>query len=575
LANAFSSEKRAREQNIDELRMGLAAARNESVRLTAEKEDLVRRGVAAKSRESLQNDFAIGQKNREIRTLLVEEHKRFALPFVCLIFVLMGLPLGLSTKKGGRSSGFTISLVIILAYYIFITFGERLALDGRVSPWLGIWGGNIVFGAVSLILFIRSARERPFLIKWVQRPLSPVAAGDDVPAAKTTSADGPTGQSAAPAGSRTRRFRIRLPFPDILDRYFIRRYLWIGGLILVSVVAVFCLVTFFDRLGNIYAHNKPTSLLVEYISHRIPEFFQLGLPMTALMATLLTLGLFYKFNEITAMKACGISVFRMIVPAFVLAAIIGGLSFVIQEDILPGESRKAAMVWDRINDVTTPAYGMQGFSWKANRARDRFFNYEYFDPNKMVFRKFWIFEIDPNQWVLKRRIFAASARLVDHTLVLEKGWIRDFHGSAVSRPPEPAFFDTVDVPLPEGSGLFLSKARDPSRMKYGDLGRYIAEVEELGFNTTRLKVDRSSKLSFPFVAVIMTLLGIPFAFAMGKRGALVGIGVSLGVALVFWTTIGVFKSLGGVGILPVFLAAWGPALLFGILGLYLTLRLKT
>ncbi|MHB8053919.1 MAG: LptF/LptG family permease, partial [Candidatus Aminicenantales bacterium] len=117
LANAFSSEKRAREQNIDELRVGLAAARNESVRLTAEKEDLVRRGVAAKSRESLQNDFAIGQKNREIRTLLVEEHKRFALPFVCLIFVLMGLPLGLSTKKGGRSSGFTISLVIILAYY--------------------------------------------------------------------------------------------------------------------------------------------------------------------------------------------------------------------------------------------------------------------------------------------------------------------------------------------------------------------------------------------------------------------------------------------------------------------------
>ena len=112
-------------------------------------------------------------------------------------------------------------------------------------------------------------------------------------------------------------------------------------------------------------------------------------------------------------------------------------------------------------------------------------------------------------------------------------------------------------------------------MKFAELGRYIEEVEQTGFNTTRLKVDRASKISFPFVAVIMTLLGIPFAFAMGKRGALVGIGVSLGIALVFWTTIGIFKSLGGVGILPVFLAAWGPALMFGLLGLYFMLRLKT
>jgi LPS export ABC transporter permease LptG/LPS export ABC transporter permease LptF len=575
LANAFSSEKRAREQNIDELRAGLAAARTAAVRLKAEKEDLVRRGVAAGSPESQKNDFAIGQKNREIRNLLVERQKRFALPFVCLIFVLMGLPLGLSTKKGGRTSGFTISLVIILAYYIFITFGEGQALAGRVAPWLGIWGGNIVFGVASLILFIRSARERPFLIKWVQRPLAPVTAGNDGPAAEAAPRTGPGKNDVASTGDRPRRFRIRLPFPNILDRYFIRRYLWIGGLILLSVVSIFCIVTFFDRLATVNAHNKPITMLLEYISHRIPEFFQLGLPMTALMATLLTLGVFYKFNEITAMKACGISVFRMIVPAFVLAVIIGGLSFMIQEDVLPRETQKAAEVWDRINDVTTPASGMQGFSWKANRARDRFFNYEYFDPKKMTFRKLWVFEIDPVRWELKRRIFAASARLADQTLVLEKGWTRDFQGSIFSRPPDPAFFKTAEIPLPEGSGLFLSKAKDPSRMKYGELGRYITEVEQLGFNTTRLKVDRSSKLSFPFVAVIMTLLGIPFAFAMGKSGALVGIGVSLGVALVFWTTIGIFKSLGGVGILPVFLAAWGPALLFGILGLYLTLRLKT
>ncbi len=569
LANAFSSEKRAREQNILELRAGLAAARAELDDLLKEKASLAGRGLPPRNPLVLKNEIAVRHKNSNIRSLRVESHKRFALPFVCLIFVFLGLPLGLSTRKGGRTSGFTISLVIILAYYVFLTFGERLALDGRVEPWLGVWGGNIVFGAASLILFIRSARERPLLIKWVQRPLPALMAGAPAPAAAREE------KESSRLRGLIRGLLLRLPFPNILDRYFFRRYLWIGGLILVSVVSIFCIVTFFDRLDNVYSHEKPVLMLVNYISHRLPEFFQLGLPMTTLMATLLTLGLFHKFNEITAMKACGVSVFRMFIPAFVLAAAIGGLSFFIQENVLPGESQKAAKVWNEINDVSPPSAETQGFAWKANRARDRFFKYDYVNPADMTFRKVWIFEIDHARWTLKRRMFAAGARLIDKTLVLENGWLREFPGAGGSRPPDPVFFDAEAIDVPEGRALFLSVSKDPSAMKFAELGRYIEEVEQTGFNTTRLKVDRASKISFPFVAVIMTLLGIPFAFAMGKRGALVGIGVSLGIALVFWTTIGIFKSLGGVGILPVFLAAWGPALMFGLLGLYLMLRLKT
>jgi len=571
LANVFNAEKRAREKNIDELRADLAAARVERGRMEAEKAEIARRGLPENNPEATKNETDILMKDYQIRTLRVETQKRFALPFVCLIFVFMGLPLGLSTKKGGRTSGFTISLVIILAYYIFITFGEQLAMQGRIAPWLGIWGGNIVFGLVSLILFVRSARERPFLIKWVQR--SPATEAEE----EQKAAERDRREAASAAMRRPTlldRWRTRIPFPDILDRYFIRRYIWIGGLILISVVSIFSIVTFFDRFVHITAHNQPVSMLLEYIYYRLPEFFQLGLPMTALMATLLTLGLFYKFNEVTAMKACGVSVFRMIVPALVLAAVIGWLSFGIQENVLPRANQKAAEVWNRIKDVSVPS-GMQGFSWRANKARDVFFNYEFFDPNRLAFRKFWVFEIDPAAWILKRRMFAETARLTDGEILLENGWTRDFQGAEISRPPDPVLFESVRFPLPEGKGLFLNESKDPTQMKYAELGRYIEEVEKLGFDTTRLKVDRSSKLSFPFVAVIMTLLGIPFAFAMGRRGALVGIGVSLGIALVFWTAIGVFKSLGGVGILPVFLAAWGPPLLFGILGLYLSLRLKS
>jgi lipopolysaccharide export LptBFGC system permease protein LptF len=73
----------------------------------------------------------------------------------------------------------------------------------------------------------------------------------------------------------------------------------------------------------------------------------------------------------------------------------------------------------------------------------------------------------------------------------------------------------------------------------------------------------------------MTLLGIPFAFSMGKRGTLVGIGLSIAIAMVYWGAIGIFKGFGNLNYLNVFLAAWGPCLIFGLIGLYLLFTLRT
>lgn len=112
-------------------------------------------------------------------------------------------------------------------------------------------------------------------------------------------------------------------------------------------------------------------------------------------------------------------------------------------------------------------------------------------------------------------------------------------------------------------------------MNARELRAYVREIADIDFEVVRFKVDLAAKLSFPFVCLVMTLLGLPFAFTMGKRGTLVGIGLSVIIAMVFWGAIGVFKSLGYVGILPAFLAAWGPNLIFGLAGLYLFFRLRT
>jgi LPS export ABC transporter permease LptG len=274
------------------------------------------------------------------------------------------------------------------------------------------------------------------------------------------------------------------------------------------------------------------------------------------------------------MKACGISIYRAVLPTVFLAVLIGGLAFHIQERILPQANKKAEEIWNKITDVSPRSYGALNRRWVANKKRDRFYHFSYFDPEKAAFRWLSIFDMDLSNWSLQRRIYAERAVFKEDILHLENGWIREFAGEA-PKSPGAQIFETMDLTLEEGKGSFLKEWREPSQMTYGELRQYVREIQELGFETVGFRVDLSSKISFPFVALVMTLLGIPFAFSMGKRGTLVGMGVSLAIAMVYWIAIGVFRNLGYVSFLNIFFAAWGPNVVFGLIGLYLLFRLRT
>jgi lipopolysaccharide export LptBFGC system permease protein LptF len=192
----------------------------------------------------------------------------------------------------------------------------------------------------------------------------------------------------------------------------------------------------------------------------------------------------------------------------------------------------------------------------------------------MTFARVWVEDLDLDRWAFRRRIFAERGRLEGEVLRLEDGWVRDL-GEDGTRAVGYEKFAALDVPVEGGRGVFLKESKEPEEMKAGELAAYIGQVQALGYDTTRLRVDLATKASFPVAALIMTLVGVPFAFSMGRRGTLVGVGVGTAIAIVYWVAIGVFRSLGYAGMLTVFLAAWGPNLIFGLLGLYLFFRLRT
>jgi len=501
------------------------------------------------------------QKKRDYISHWVEFHKKLALPFACFVFAIIGLPLGASTRKGGRTSGFTLSLGIILVYYVLITAGEKFSIDGKIPIWLGIWGGNILIGFGGIYYFMKSMQESSLFSHWMR--LFNFSKRKKQVAAKLKPE---LSKQQWPRSSSTARF------PNILDRYITRKYLVIFVLILVGLVAVSIIVTFFERIDNIYEHNKPFRLFFEYIWYRIPEFIHYALPVTSLTASLLCLGIMTKFNEITAMKACGISVYRIIVPVIILGFAVSFFSFYIQENILPYSNKKQEEVWSRINDAPPRSYSRLDRRWVLGEEKNRIYHYRYFDPIASVFSHLSIYDIAPQTWSLTRRIYAEKAYLKGNTLLLVNTWSRNFEGDIPVTYERKARMVLSDI---EEKTYFVKEWKEPDQMNYGELNKYIQDIEQQGFETVKFRVELAYKISFPLACLIMTLLGIPFAFSMGKKGALVGLGISIIIAMLYWGTIGIFKSLGYIDYLYPLLAAWAPNLFFGLIGIYLILTLKT
>jgi len=112
-------------------------------------------------------------------------------------------------------------------------------------------------------------------------------------------------------------------------------------------------------------------------------------------------------------------------------------------------------------------------------------------------------------------------------------------------------------------------------MNFGELRRYIDDLQQSGFDVVRLRVQLQKKIAFPLITLVMALLAVPFALSAGKRGALTGVATAIGIAAVYWIVSGLFEAIGNVNQLPAILAAWSPDIIFALLGGYFLLKVPT
>jgi lipopolysaccharide export LptBFGC system permease protein LptF len=183
-----------------------------------------------------------------------------------------------------------------------------------------------------------------------------------------------------------------------------------------------------------------------------------------------------------------------------------------------------------------------------------------------------ILTLDPRTYQVRERVFAKQVEWNNGAWVFREGWLRRFSENRTL--VEEKTFDSMPYPM-DAPEYFVREVREADQMNYAELQRYVEDLRLSGLDVGSLTVDLYRKLSFPMASFIMGLIGIPFSFKTGRKGAFYGIGLCLGLGILYWSTFQLFGKLGSISDLSPFVAAWFPNLIFGASGFWMTLRLKT
>jgi LPS export ABC transporter permease LptG/LPS export ABC transporter permease LptF len=502
-----------------------------------------------------------------VRLYQIEFQKRLAYPAACLVLMLVGVPLGISSRRGGKSAGFVLTIVLVFVYYFLSSTGTALARQNKIPAFVGVWEANLLFALCGLILLRQMSTGGAALAAlssmgtWLRRRAArpAVSAG------------------ALRLPSRQRQSRGR--FPLILDEYVLREFLLTFAMVLVTFVMLMLVFTFFELLSDIIRNRTPLVTVGEYLMNLTPSMIYLITPLSVLIGVLVVFGIMNRNSELTAMKATGISLYRITVPVLVIAAMLSLALFAFDELYLPQANRRQEALRNVIKGKPASTVEHPGRNWMFGEQRPGqpavIFYYQYFDPDIDTFGNITVFEFDPGTFTLSKRIFATAAEWQPNlnAWVFEDGWERTFNGPEVATYR--AFPVSTFPEVTESPSYFTREVRPSSEMSFGELAHYIHSLRQSGFNTVPLRVQLNHKLAYPLITLVMGVLAIPFALSMGRRGSLSGIAVAIGVAIAYYVVSGFFENMGNVSWLPAFLAAWSPDLLFGLAGAWLLLRTQT
>jgi LPS export ABC transporter permease LptG/LPS export ABC transporter permease LptF len=516
--------------------------------------------------------------------------QKFSIPAACLVFAIIGLALGLSSAREGKMGAFVIGFGVVFAYYAIMEIAAaqtrghyRVIEEARglrtaslLNAHLARWWPNIVMGAFGIAALIWRARFAhrgvpASLPLTLPRFISRWKTGD-APAAASISA-GAANAPAGPTGKKVvvviRLPKLRMPGPGLLDRYVTSLYARVVVVAFIGLLGLFYISAFLDKSEKIFKGDASLGLVFTFLFYSTPQFVYFVVPLAALLSVLVTFGLLARSSELTVMKACGISLYRIAAPVVVMSLLGTAILFGLEQRVLAEANRKAEAADRSIRKL--PPQSLNPLNRRWVMARDgSIYHYAFFDATNNALTNLTIYTLAPDAWRLSRITHATAADFAGGSWVGRNGWVRDYVGATARYTAFPR--QRLELEPPD---YFGTSAPIAELMTVPELRKHIEDLSASGVNVIPLSVELQRKIAFPFVTLVMSLLAIPFGVTTGRRGALYGIGIGIVLALSYWVLLHVFLAIGGAGLLPPFLAGWSANIIVAGAAVYLLLNTKT
>ncbi len=359
----------------------------------------------------------------------------------------------------------------------------------------------------------------------------------------------------------------------IIDRYLLRRLLAPLVFCLLAFSMVYVIVELFNHLADFVAGRTPLTEVLWFYLLIVPSVLVFIFPVSLLLAVLYSLSALTRHNELTAMRACGVSLYRLMVP-FIGVGIVSSLGVgLIHETVSPWAafwtSRFAEAQKRQDEDF---AFVTHDLAYR-NLAEHRTWLIRRFDSRTFELEGIEIIQHYPDG-MDAYRITADSGRRLDGRWWFKGVLVQpyDDRGNlqvATAREPRREMADLTETPQE-----FLNEIKDPEYLSARDLRRHMETRPLSDAARARIRVDFHHRLALPWMSLTVVFLGIPFGHHTGRRGALMGTALSLGLFFVFYVVVNLGLLIGKAGHIPPWLGAWTPILLFSGLGFGLTGRIR-
>jgi lipopolysaccharide export system permease protein len=357
---------------------------------------------------------------------------------------------------------------------------------------------------------------------------------------------------------------------SLLDRYIVKQFLITTVFALLAVIVIFIVIDAMENLDDFIDRQATTEVILIYYLYFMPEIIKLIMPVSLLLASLFVTARLSTQNELTAMKAGGTSLYRIMIPYIVVAFLVSVASVYFNGWIVPKANKKKFTI-ERVylNKNTISGSGANIY---IQDSPTRILSMGYFDEQREAASRVSIQDFsDTNFTILVARVDAQSMEWdsTGQRWMLRSGvrrWFaheKEYMEKFEYKPSEKLHFDPEDL---------RKKQEQPDEMEYRALEQFIQNQRRAGQDVSRWLVDFYSKVSFPFASVIVVLFGVPFASVKRRGGIGVQLGISLLICFVYLIFMKVSQVFGYNGDINPLLTAWLANLIFLAGAAYVTLR---